>query len=68
MAYPSKIKIGITDSIKVDDYQYAKPYMEVEISLNVGDNFTESVDKGKKYLMKELSKFREDIIKEKRNG
>lgn len=61
MASPTKFKIGITESVKVDQYQYVKPYFEIEVSLNPGDNFKDQVDLAKKHLFREVEQLVKDI-------
>ena len=65
MAYPQSVKIGIIDSIKIDNYQYVKPSIEVDIALNPGDDFVSTVEKGKEMLKQELKKLKTELSKEK---
>lgn len=61
MAYPSKIKIGIIDSIKVDNYQYKKPSIEVEVTLNPGDSVAESVNNAKDKINKIMKQWKLEL-------
>ena len=61
MAYPSKVTVGFVDSVKTGDYQYRKPSIEVEVTLNPGDNFQEAVTKANKSISEEIKKWRQEL-------
>lgn len=61
MAHPSKIKIGIIDSIKIDNYQYLKPTIEVEVVLNPGDSVAQEVNNARGKIEQLMGQWKQEI-------
>jgi len=57
-----KITVGITGSIKLEQYQYMKPYVGIEFELDENEKPGEVAKIARDRVIKEMSKLERDII------
>ena len=57
MAKVTEIEIGLTDSYKIDQYQYIKPELRMKVQLEEGDDLNEILDKYERYIIIRLKNF-----------
>lgn len=60
-----EVEVGMTDSIKLDNYQYVKPELRVKVVLDEDDDYDEVVDKVHSYIRKKLKIFKDERLKDK---
>lgn len=63
-----EIKIEITDSVKLGEYQYVKPTMGFTLQLNKGDKLESYLVEAKERLLNEMDKLKKDIVSNHRKG
>ena len=51
------ITIGLTDSYKVDNYQYIKPELKLEIEVNPDISLDKQIAEAEDYIIDRLKKF-----------
>ena len=52
-----EIEIGMTDSYKIDNYQYLKPELRVKFEVAEDEDITEAISKVEDYILERLKIF-----------
>ena len=63
----TEVEVGLTDSFKVDNYQYIKPELRIKAKIEEGEDPKEVIDRLEKYISKELKSFIDHHISMKEN-
>ena len=61
MAYIKEITIGMETSIKMAEYQYKKPRLDIKVILEEGDDFKEVLIKAKQTLKEEIKRIENEF-------
>lgn len=61
MAYIKEIIIGMETSIKMAEYQYKKPRLDIKVILEEGDDFEKVLNKAKQTLKEEIKRIENEF-------